>query len=67
MIPEFRKIRVLGRMPYRMGHAERDFAKQETQKMLADGFIKPSASEWASIVVLSPKCGGVFRFCLDYR
>lgn len=41
--------------PYRMGHRERYFVKTEVGKMLEHGVIRPSPSEWASLVVLYPK------------
>lgn len=54
-------------MPYRMSHAERDLAKKEVEKMLAEGVIKPSESEWTAPLVLAPKEDEGFRFFLDYR
>ncbi len=38
-------------MPYRMGHKERDIVKSEVAKMLEQGLIRPSSSEWPSLVV----------------
>lgn len=53
--------------PYRSGHKEREFAREEIEKMLKAGVIEPSNSEWASPIVLAPKKDGSLRFCVDYR
>ena len=53
--------------PYRAGAKEREFERSEIRKMLEEGVIRPSTSEWASPVVLAPKPDGSLRFCVDYR
>eukprot|EP00171_Calliarthron_tuberculosum_P023134 IDg23134t1 len=53
--------------PYRAGHHARDFVSKEIDKMLREGVIRPSKSEWASPVVLAPKADGSLRLCIDYR
>ena len=53
--------------PYRAGQKAREFVKEEVTRMLRDGVIEPSASEWASPIVLAEKKDGSLRFCVDYR
>ena len=41
--------------------------EEELQKMLDEGVIRPSKSEWASPITLVPKKDESIRFCVDYR
>ena len=41
--------------------------EQELQKMLEEGVIRPSKSEWASPITLVPKKEGSIRFYVAYR
>ena len=46
------------------------FQKEEEahlEKMLENGVIQPSSSEWASVPVLVRKKDGGMRWCIDYR
>ena len=53
--------------PYRQGIAAREEVARQIEQQLADGIIQPSASPWASPVVLVKKANGKWRFCVDYR
>lgn len=53
--------------PRRMPFALREEVEQMVADMLAQGVIVPSASPWASPVVLVRKRDGGVRFCVDYR
>ena len=46
---------------------EKEHIRKEVQKLLEEGFIKPSASPWGAAVVLAKKKDGTLRFCIDYR
>ena len=53
--------------PRRIPAAYRMETKQRLQEMLQKDTIRPSASPWASPVVLVRKKSGALRFCADYR
>ena len=52
---------------YRTPLAKRKIVEEEISKMLAEGIIRPSSSEYASPVVLVPKKDGGIRFCVSYQ
>lgn len=52
---------------YRQGPKGQHIIEAQVNKMLADGVITPTASEWSSPVVLAPKSDGSLRLCVDYR
>jgi hypothetical protein len=53
--------------PYSSSPTEQTFIKEEIQRMLDSGLIRPSSSPWTSPVVLVRKKNGKLRFCVDYR
>ncbi|CAM4637279.1 unnamed protein product [Lepidochelys kempii] len=53
--------------PFRVAGKTAQDLEREVRDMLALGVIQPSASPWASLVVLVPKKDGSVRFCVDYR
>ncbi|XP_040195045.1 uncharacterized protein LOC120928035 [Rana temporaria] len=66
------KVETPGQKPlrqpaYRIPGAVQEGMRAEIREMLELGVIEPSASPWASPVVLVPKRDGTTRFCVDYR
>ena len=53
--------------PRRMPFAVREEVARQLDRMQAAGVIQPSASPWASPVVMVRKKDGTHRFCIDYR
>lgn len=53
--------------PRRLPWTEAEFVKSKTQKMLNEGLIRPSQSDYTSPVVIVKKKDGDFRLCVDYR
>ena len=53
--------------PRRLPYAFREEAQSQVRDMLEQGVIQPSASPWASPIVLVKKKDGKYRFCVDYR
>ena len=53
--------------PRRLPFAQWEEAFKAAEEMYAQGIIEPSASPWASPVVLLKKKEGSTRFCVDYQ
>lgn len=52
---------------YRMSPSELQETKEQVNKLLDQGFVRPSISPWASPVLFASKKDGGLRFCVDYR
>ena len=52
---------------YRLGPDKMPILKEEIDKMLDLGVIRPSHSEWASPMILVKKANNEWRPCVDYR
>ena len=56
------------RQPFRRQNPiVREIEQQQVKEMLRDEVIRPSASPWASPVVMVKKKDGSMRFCVDFR
>lgn len=60
-------VRPICQHPYRVSPKEREVIRGQVEEMLRDDVIQPSASPWASPVVLVKKKDQTLRFCVDYR
>jgi hypothetical protein len=57
----------VAKSPYRMSSDELDELKKQLKKLLEQGFVRPSASQWGSPVLIVEKKDGTKRMCIDYR
>ena len=55
------------RPPYRLGPAEQDEMEEQVKDLLAQGFIRPSASPYGAPILFVPKKDGRWRMCINYR
>ena len=53
--------------PYRILTTQIEIVESQVQEMLNMGIIRPSASQYASPIVLVKKSDRSMRFCIDYR
>ena len=66
------KIGVQGHDPikqryYHVSPKVREKINEEIDKMLEQGIIEPSYSDWLNPIVMIKKPNGEYRFCLDFR
>ena len=55
------------RQPFSRKSHSQEIEQQQVKEMLRDDVIRPSASPWASPVVMVKKKDGSMRFCVDFR
>ena len=55
------------RPPYRLRSTEQDKIEERVKDLLAQGFIRPSASPYGVPILFVPKKDGRRRMCIDYR
>jgi hypothetical protein len=53
--------------PYRMAANQLAERKEQLQKLLDKGYIRPSTSPWGAPVIFVSKKDGTQRMCVDYR
>ena len=59
--------RPVSQAPYRPGLNWKERVKEEVDKLLKAGFVRPSSSPWSSPVIPVPKKDGGVRLVVDYR
>nr|CAB3504899.1 unnamed protein product [Digitaria exilis] len=57
----------IAQRPYRMSVDELEELKKQLHELKEKGYIRPSASPWASPVLFVKKKDGSMRMCIDYR
>jgi hypothetical protein len=57
----------VAKSPYRMSSDEPDELKTQLKKLLEQGFVRPSASSWGSLVLFMEKKDNTKKMCIDYR
>ena len=55
------------RPPYRLSPSEQDEMEEQVKDLLAQGFIRPSASPYGAPILFVPKKDGRWCMCIDYR
>ena len=57
----------IAKAPYKMSPSEALELKNQLNRLLEQGFIKPSVSPWGAPVLFQKKKDGPFCLCIDFR
>ena len=57
----------ISKVPYRIASVELEKLKKQLQKLMEQGFIRPSVSPWGAPVLFVKKKDGCMRLCIDYQ
>ncbi|WVZ80457.1 hypothetical protein U9M48_027928 [Paspalum notatum var. saurae] len=57
----------IAKRQYRVAPKEQELIKENIDELLGKGFIRPSSSPWAFLVLFVDKKDGSRRMCVDYR
>ena len=59
--------KALSKPAYRLSVNEAHEVERQLGELVRQGFIQPSRSQWASLVLLVRKKDGLMRMCINYR
>ncbi|XP_077217962.1 uncharacterized protein LOC143852462 [Tasmannia lanceolata] len=57
----------ISKAPYQMAPVEMRELKEQLEKLLEKGFVRPSVSPWRAPILFVKKKDGSMRLCIDYR
>jgi hypothetical protein len=57
----------VSKTPYRMSTLELKELQMKFEELLKKGYICPSVSLWAAIILFVKKKDGTLRLCIDFR
>jgi len=63
LLPNVQPVRA---RPRYLSAEKRSFVKEEVERLLRLGIIRPSRSPWAATLTITTKRNGKFRMCVDY-
>jgi len=61
------EVKPIKARPFRMAPKEKELISEEIDRLVTEGIVRPSQSEWSSNIVLVRKKDGSHRMCVDYR